>query len=79
MKVDKYDVSAQSGAPLWVIVEHGADINSVTLPDGYLIKDFVETFDFTSSSNHTLKHEVAMDCMNKNGFYCGASSSGCQI
>jgi len=79
MKVDKYDVLAQSGVALWVIVEHGADINSVKLLDGYSIKGFVETFEFTSSSNHTLKYEVAMSCMNEKGYYFGTSNAGCQL
>ena len=48
MKVDKYDVTAQSGVPIWVLVEHGRDINTLTLQDGYSIKGFVETFEFTS-------------------------------
>ncbi|MDQ7045399.1 MAG: hypothetical protein Q9M32_05735 [Sulfurimonas sp.] len=79
MKVDKYDVLAQSGIALWVIVEHGVDINSVQLQDGYSIKGFVETFEFTSSSNHTLKHEVAMSCMNEKGYYFGTNNTVCQI
>ncbi|MDQ7059875.1 MAG: hypothetical protein Q9M43_01550 [Sulfurimonas sp.] len=41
MKVDKYDVLAQSGLSLWIIVKHGTDINSVKLLDGYSIKGFV--------------------------------------
>lgn len=79
MKVDKYDVLAQSGAAIWVIVEHGADINSVKLQDGFSIKGFVETFEFTSSSDHTLKYDVAMSCMNEKGYYFGTSSVGCQL
>ncbi len=79
MKVDKYDVSAQSGIALWVIVEHTTDINSVKLQDGYAIKGFVETFDFTSSSDHTLKYEVAMDCLNEKGYYFGTNNVGCQL
>jgi hypothetical protein len=79
MKVDKYDVLAESGVPLWVIVEHGTDINSVKLQDGYSIKGFVETFEFTSSTDHTLKYEVAMSCMNEKGYYFGTTNVGCQI
>lgn len=79
MKVDKYDVLAQSGIALWVIVEHGTDINSVKLQDGYSIKGFVETFEFTSSSDHTLKYEVAISCMNEKGYYFGTSNTGCQL
>ena len=79
MKVDKYDVLAKSGIPLWIIVEHGTDINSVKLQDGYSIKGFVETFEFTSSTDHTLKYEVAMSCMNEKGYYFGTTNVGCQI
>ena len=79
MKVDKYDVLAQSGAPIWVIVEHGTDINSIKLQDGYSIKGFVETFEFTSSSDHILKYEVAMKCMSEKGYCFGANSVGCQL
>lgn len=79
MKVDKYDVLGQSGVSLWVIVEHGTDINSVKLLDGYSIKGFSETFDFTSSSDHTLKHEVAMSCMKEKGYYFGTNNAGCQL
>ena len=79
MKVDKYDVLAQSGIPLWVIVEHGTDINSVKLQDGYSIKGFVETFEFNSSSDHTLKYEVALSCINEKGYYFGTNSAGCQL
>lgn len=79
MKVDKYDVSSQSGALLWVLVEHGTDINSVILEDGYAIKGFVKTFEFTSSSEPTLNYDVAISCMNKNGRYFGTTNVGCQI
>ena len=79
MKVDKYDVLAQSGIPLWVIVKHRTDINSVKLQDGYLIKGFVETFEFTSSTDHTLKYEVAVNCINEKGYYFGTNSVGCQL
>ena len=79
MKVDKYDVLAQSGANIWVLVEHGTDINSVTLQDGYAIKGFVETFEFTSSSDHTLKYEVAMECLEQKGCYFGTNNAGCQV
>ena len=79
MKVDKYDVLAQSGISLWIIVKHGTDINSVKLLDGYSIKGFVETFEFTSSSDHTLKYEVAMGCMKEKGYYFGTNNAGCQL
>ena len=61
------------------IVEHGTDINSVKLQDGYSIKGFVETFEFTSRSDHTLKYEVAMSCMNEKSYYFGTSNTGCQL
>jgi len=76
MKVDKYDVMAQSGAPIWVLVPHGTDINSITLQDGYTIKGFVETFDFTSSTEPTLNYDVAIRCMNEKGCYFGANNVG---
>lgn len=80
MKVDKYDVLAQSDAPIWVLVEHGTDINSLTLQDGYSIKGFVETFEFTSSSEPTLNYDVAIRCMNEKGCYFGTTNvSGCQV
>ena len=79
MKVDKYDVSAKSGALIWVLVKHGTDINSVTLQDGYGIKGFVETFEFTSSSEPTLNYDVAISCMNEKGCYFGTTNVGCQI
>jgi len=76
MKVDKYDVLAQSGAPIWVLVPHATDINSLTLQDGYSIKGFVETFDFTSSSEPTLNYDVAIACINEKGCYFGAKNIG---
>ena len=80
MKVDKYDVSAKSGAPIWVLVEHGTDINSLTMPDGYSIKEFVKTFEFTNISEPTLNYEVAIDCMTKKGYYYGTTNmTGCQV
>jgi aspartokinase-like uncharacterized kinase len=80
MKVDKYDVDAESGASIWVLVEHGRDIETLALPDGYSIKGFVKTFDFTSSSEPTLNYEVAIECMNTKGCYYGMSNvSGCQV
>jgi len=79
MKVDKYDVSSKSGALIWVLVEHGTDINSVTLKDGYGIKGFVETFEFNSSSEPTLNYDVAISCMKKNGCYFGTTNVGCQV
>lgn len=80
MKVDKYDVSAKSGALIWVLVEHGTDINSLALPDGYSIKEFVKTFEFTSTSEPTLNYDVAIDCMAKKGCYYGTTTMmGCQV
>ena len=79
MKVDKYDVTAKSGAPIWVIVEHGTDISSVALQDGYAIKEFVETFEFDDNSELMLKYDVVMSCMKKNGYFFGTSNAGCQI
>jgi len=80
MKVDKYDVTAASGAPIWVLVEHGTDINSLTLQDGYAIKGFVETFEFTSSSEPTLNYDVAIECITKKGCYFGTTNvMGCQV
>lgn len=76
MKVDKYDVSTQSGALIWILVEHGTDINSVTLEDGYGIKGFVETFELDEGM---LNYDVALSCMNKNGRYFGTTNAGCQI
>jgi len=76
VKVDKYDVTAQSGALIWVIVEHATDINSVPLQDGYAIKEFVETFEF---DERMLNYDVALSCMNKNGRYFGTTNVGCQI
>lgn len=80
MKVDKYNVSAKSGARIWVLVEHSADIKSLKLPDGYSIKEFVKTFEFTSDSEPTLNYDVAIDCMHKKGCYYGTTNmTGCQI
>lgn len=79
MKVDKYDINAQSGAPIWVLVKHGSDIDTLVLPDGYSIKGFVETFEFTSSSEPTLNYEVAIECMETKGCYYGTTNAGCQV
>ncbi len=79
MKVDKYDISAKSGALIWVLVKHGSDINSLELQDGYSIKGFVETFEFTSDSEPTLNYEVAIERMNKKGCYYGTTNTGCQV
>jgi len=80
MKVDKYNVAAQSGAPIWVLVAHGKDINTLSLPDGYSIKEFVKTFDFTRSSEPTLNYDVAIECMDKKGCYYGTTTiTGCQV
>ncbi|MDF1879580.1 hypothetical protein JHD46_08020 [Sulfurimonas sp. SAG-AH-194-C20] len=80
MKVDKYDVNAKSGARIWVLVEHSEDINSLALPDGYSIKEFVKTFEFTSASEPTLNYDVAIDCITKKGCYYGTTTmTGCQI
>lgn len=79
MKVDKYDISAKSGALIWVLVEHGTDINSLVLLDGYSIKGFVETFEFTSSWEPNLNYDVAIDRMKKKGCYYGTTNVGCQI
>lgn len=76
-KVDKYNVSAQSGALIWVLVEHGTDISTVPLKDGYEIKEFIETFEFDSNSELMLNYDGAISCMKKNGCYFGTSNVGC--
>ncbi len=77
MRVDKYDVSAESGADIWVLVEHGTDIEKFEMPDGYSIKGFVETFELTKDSD--LNYEQAMDRMKIKGCYYGTTFKGCSI
>jgi hypothetical protein len=77
MKVDKYDVSAESGASIWVLVEHGTDIEKFEMPEGYGIKGFIETFELTKASD--LNYEQAMDRMKEKGCYYGTTFNGCSI
>ena len=37
MKVDKYDVAAESGASIWVIVEHGTDIEKFEMQQSQVL------------------------------------------
>ncbi len=77
MKVDKYDVSAASGADIWVLVEHGTDIETFEMPDGYGIKGFVETFELTKDAD--LNYEQAMDRLKVQGCYYGTTFKGCSV
>lgn len=78
MKVDKYDISAESGASIWVLVEHGTDIETFSMPDGYAIKAFVETFELNKDCD--LNYEQAMDRMQVKGCYYGTTTfNGCSI
>jgi len=79
MKVDKYDVNAASGAPIWVLVEHGRDIATLVLPDGYSIKGYATTFEFTSDWEPSLNYEVAIERLHTKGCYYGTTNTGCQI
>lgn len=77
MKVDKYDVTAQSGAFIWVLVEHGTNMDTFAMPDGYGIKGFIETFELTKDLD--LNYEQAMDRMKEKGCYYGTTFNGCSI
>ncbi|WP_373034188.1 hypothetical protein [Sulfurovum sp.] len=77
MKVDKYDVTAESGASIWVLVEHGTDIAKLEMPDGYGIKGFIETFELTKDSD--LNYKQAMDRLKVQGCYYGTTFKGCSV
>ena len=77
MKVDKYNVSSKSGAALWVLVEHGRDINSLKLDEGYAIKGFVSTFELDNNPELNLNNEQAIGCMNDRGCYFGTTINTC--
>lgn len=77
MKVDKYDVLAESGAPIWVLVEHGTDMETFEMPEGYSIKGFVETFEL--SDNSELNYEQAVEWMQTKGCYYGTTFQGCSV
>ncbi len=77
MKVDKYDVSAESGASIWVLVKHGTEIEKFEMPEGYSIKGFIETFELNKDSD--LDYEQAMERMKVKGCYYGTTFKGCSI
>ena len=77
MKVDKYDVTAESGAYIWILVEHGTDIESFEMPDGYSIKEFVETFELNEATDINI--EQAMERLEVKGCYYGTTFKGCSI
>jgi len=77
MKVDKYDLISPSGTSIWLLVAHGTEIDSFTLPEGYGIKGFIETFELDNNSD--LNYEQAIGCMKEKGCYYGTTINGCSI
>jgi len=75
MKVDKYDVTAQSGAYIWVIVEHGTNMETFETPEGYSIKEFIETFELSDAAD--INYDLAMDRLKVKGCFYGTTFKGC--
>ncbi len=77
MKVDKYDVATESGNAIWILVEHGTDMDRFEMPAGYGINGFIESF--TLEERPEINYEQALDRLKVKGCYYGTTFSGCSV